>query len=51
VRGVQVSICARWLTRTSKHDYDKAKVMASDAVQSQAYLYPIKVCLRDIKPP
>ncbi|KAL7812848.1 hypothetical protein V8C44DRAFT_58811 [Trichoderma aethiopicum] len=25
-----------------KHDYDKAKVMATDAVQSQAYLYPIK---------
>ncbi|KAL6803720.1 hypothetical protein J3E68DRAFT_446336 [Trichoderma sp. SZMC 28012] len=30
------------LTAISKEDYGKARVMASDAVQSQAYLYPIK---------
>ncbi|PNP60071.1 hypothetical protein THARTR1_00095 [Trichoderma harzianum] len=33
---------AEKLTAISKEDYGKARIMASDAVQSRAYLYPIK---------
>lgn len=31
------------LMATSTEDYGKARAMATDAVQSRAYLYPIKV--------
>lgn len=31
------------LMSTSTEDYGKARAMATDAVQSRAYLYPIKV--------
>jgi hypothetical protein len=31
------------LMASSTEDYGKARAMATDAVQSRAYLYPIKV--------
>lgn len=36
------------LMAASTEDYGKARAMATDAVQSRAYLYPIKVQLQTI---